>query len=180
MFEGTVTEQFVVQHSSIWRPWGRLVTFWSRAFSVAKALSLKASQGAGSGMLRGSLNFAMKCGKWESIDKTWQDLHLLFWGEDLYCHELSEDRVYKCIHVHTMICAKPPSLNKHQTAAQCALDSWSQDESGIEVARSCFPAMFQGWAKMPCRKCPATIESWYCTSFPAIIVVTESLPCCYQ
>ena len=39
-------------------------------------------------------------------------------------------------------------------------------------ACSCFPAMFQGWAKMPCRKCPARIESWYCTSFPAIIVVT--------
>ena len=71
-----------------------------------------------------------------------QDLHLLFWGEDLYCHELSEDRVYKCIHVHTMICAKPPSLNKHQTAAQCALDSWSQDESGIEVLAAVFPPVF--------------------------------------
>lgn len=42
-----------------------------------------------------------------------------------------------------MICAKPPSLNKHQTAAQCALDSWSQDESGIEVLAAVFPPCFK-------------------------------------
>ena len=44
--------------------------------------------------------------------------------------------------MHTMICAKPPSLNKHQTAAQCALDSWSQDESGIEVLAAVVPPVF--------------------------------------
>jgi len=145
MFEGTVNRYWTVCGATLLD-----LKTMGEAGDILISCLLRSESSVTQGISRrriwnatGSLNFAMKCEKWESIDKTWQDLHLLFWGEDLYCHELSEDRVYKCIHVHTMICAKPPSLNKHQTAAQCALDSWSQDESGIEVLAAVFPPCFK-------------------------------------
>ena len=121
-----------------------------------------------------SLNFAMKkCGKWESIDKTYTCCfeERIFIVMSYLKTEFTS--AYMCI---LWFAQSLPVWTSTKLSPSFMESGWVWHRG----ARSCFPAMFQGWAKMPCRKCPATIESWYCTSFPAIIVVTESLPCCYQ
>ena len=159
---------------------GRLVTFWSRAALVPSPLCSESSVTQGISRRRiwnatgQSLNFAMKkCGKWESIDKTYT-----------CCFE---ERIFIVMsYLKTEFTRAYYDLRKASQSEQapncCSMCPWFMESGWVRHrgACSCFLAMFQGWAKMPCRRCPARIESWYCTSFPAIIVVTESLPCFYM
>ena len=138
MFEGTVTEQFVVQHSSIWRPWGG----WWHSDLVPSPLCSERSVTQGISRRRiwnatgQSLNFAMKkCGEWESIDKTYT-----------CCFE---ERIFIVMsYLKTEFTSAYYDLRKASQSEQapncCSMCPWFMESGWVRHrgACSCFPACF--------------------------------------